>query len=303
MPQQSWNEETLNPPSNSPQKGEPSPYQVMLQSAPLDYLTNLEGATHELPPEYPVYYFFYGTLTVAANLKRIIDLQEEPRLRKAKIIGYTLAKWGDYPALINGEPGQEVSGYAYLVQSEEEAQSLLIMRPTHTVLQTAGYSLRMAKDHQRRPARHSFKQFTWSGLRAFTACTMDFDPLAQQQSDRIFQVWIQNWVKHSPEELAGKLASRHCPGTPATASRFSNGAFNICYRVSFKEGLRLLVRFTALGRVIARHEKVKDEVAVMEYVVKHTEIPVPNVLGSGTCVVGPYIVTDFIDRNPLSEYL
>ncbi|KAF7160787.1 hypothetical protein CNMCM5623_006381 [Aspergillus felis] len=124
MPQQSWNEETLNPPSNSPRKDEPSPYQVMLQSAPPDYLTNLEGATHELPPEYPVYYFFYGTLTVAANLKRIIDLQEEPRLRKAKIIGYALAKWGDYPALINGEPGQEVSGYAYLVQSEEEAQKL-----------------------------------------------------------------------------------------------------------------------------------------------------------------------------------
>ncbi|GIK00114.1 hypothetical protein Aspvir_004132 [Aspergillus viridinutans] len=132
---------------------------------------------------------------------------------------------------------------------------------------------------------------------------MDFDPLAQQQSDRIFQVWIQNLVKHSPEELAGKLASRHCPGTPATASRLSNGAFNICYRVTFKEGLRVVVRFAALGRVIARREKVEDEVAVMEYVAKHTEIPVPKVLGSGNCVVGPYIVMDFIDGNPLSEHL
>jgi gamma-glutamylcyclotransferase (GGCT)/AIG2-like uncharacterized protein YtfP len=56
-----------------------------------------------------VYYFFYETLSIAANLKRIIDLQE-PRLRKEKIIGYALAKWGDYPALINGKPGQEVSG-------------------------------------------------------------------------------------------------------------------------------------------------------------------------------------------------
>ncbi|RLL94272.1 hypothetical protein CFD26_104219 [Aspergillus turcosus] len=132
---------------------------------------------------------------------------------------------------------------------------------------------------------------------------MDFDPLAKQQSDRIFQVWIQNLVKHSPEELAGKLASRHCPGTPATASRFSNGAFNICYRVTFQDGLRVLVRFTALGRVIARREKVEDEVAIMEYVARHTEIPVPKVLGFGNCVVGPYIVMDFIDGNPLSEYL
>jgi hypothetical protein len=67
------------------------------------------GTTHGLPPDYPVYYFFYETLSIAANLKRIIDLQE-PRLRKEKIIGYALAKWGDYPALINGKPGQEVSG-------------------------------------------------------------------------------------------------------------------------------------------------------------------------------------------------
>lgn len=132
---------------------------------------------------------------------------------------------------------------------------------------------------------------------------MDFDHLAQQQSDRLFQVWIQNLVRNSPEELAGKLASRHCSGTPATASRFSNGAFNICYRVTFENGYRVLVRFTALGRVIARNEKVEDEFAVMEYVGQHTTIPVPRVLGFGKCVVGPYIVMDFMEGNPLSGYL
>jgi len=47
---------------------------------------------------------------------------------------------------------------------------------------------------------------------------MDFHDLAKQQSDRIFQVWIQNLLGSSPETLAGKLASRHCLGsTPATA--------------------------------------------------------------------------------------
>ncbi|KAN0073374.1 hypothetical protein V8E54_008594 [Elaphomyces granulatus] len=115
---QSWNQEA------SPREEKPSPYEVMLRSAPPDYLTNLEGTTRELPPEYPVYYFFYGTLTAATNLKRIIDLQEEPRLRKAQLIGYALSKWGDYPALIDGKQGQLVSGYAYLVQCEEEAQKL-----------------------------------------------------------------------------------------------------------------------------------------------------------------------------------
>lgn len=34
---------------------------------------------------------------------------------------------------------------------------------------------------------------------------MDFDSLAKEQSDRVFQVWIQNLLRNSPEALAGKL--------------------------------------------------------------------------------------------------
>lgn len=134
-------------------------------------------------------------------------------------------------------------------------------------------------------------------------CEMDFDNLAKAQSDRIFQVWIQNLLRNSPEELAGKLASRHCPGTPVSASRLPNGAFNICYRVTYINGHRVLVRFTALGRVIARNEKVHDEVAIMSYVAQHTTIPIPKVLGHGKCVVSPYIVMSFIEGNALSGYL
>ncbi|KAF7715890.1 Phosphotransferase enzyme family protein [Penicillium ucsense] len=132
---------------------------------------------------------------------------------------------------------------------------------------------------------------------------MDFDNLAKAQSDRILQVWIQNLLRDSPEDLAGKLASRHCPGTPVTASRLQNGAFNVCYRVTYENGHRVLVRFTGLGRVIARYEKVHDEVAIMSYVAQHTTIPVPKVLGHGKCVVGPYIVMSFIEGDALSGYL
>ncbi|OJJ46434.1 hypothetical protein ASPZODRAFT_66068, partial [Penicilliopsis zonata CBS 506.65] len=53
----------------------------------------------------PLYYFFYGTLTSPATLQHILDLPTEPTLRKGKVIGYALAKWGDYPALIDGTPG------------------------------------------------------------------------------------------------------------------------------------------------------------------------------------------------------
>lgn len=132
---------------------------------------------------------------------------------------------------------------------------------------------------------------------------MDFDSLAKEQSDRVFQVWIQNLLRNSPEDLAGRLASRHCSGTPVTASLLPNGAFNVCYRVTYENGHRFLVRFTALGRVIACNEKVEDEVSIMNYVAQHTTIPVPKVLGHGQCVVGPYIVMFFIEGRALSRYL
>lgn len=114
----------MSNPSGVQQEERPSPYQTLLESAPSDYLTNLEGAVHDLPPEYPVYYFFYGTLKAPETMKRILGLADEPKLRSAQIVGYALGKWGDYPALINGEPGQIISGITYLVQSEEQAQKL-----------------------------------------------------------------------------------------------------------------------------------------------------------------------------------
>lgn len=133
---------------------------------------------------------------------------------------------------------------------------------------------------------------------------MDFDHLAEEQSQRVFQGWMHDLVQTSSSDtLAIKLASEHRPGTPVvSASRFSHGAFNFCYQVTYEDGFRVLVRFTALGRAVFRHEKVEDEVAVMKYLAQNTSIPIPTVLGSGRCAVGPYIVMAFLEGNILSRY-
>ncbi|KAK2809007.1 hypothetical protein FQN50_004281 [Emmonsiellopsis sp. PD_5] len=115
------------PSQPQPQPQSPSPFLTSLSTAPPDYLTNLTNAIHGLPPRFPTYYFFYGTLTHPATLQRILDLPHPPspsELRPAKIIGYRLAKWGDYPALIDGEQGEEVRGMAYLVKDEGQAGKL-----------------------------------------------------------------------------------------------------------------------------------------------------------------------------------
>lgn len=103
-----------------------SAIEVMFRSLPPDFYTNPEWSSHEIPPKYPVYYFFYGPLRAPATLKRVLDLpeEEEPELRPAQIIGYALCKRPDRPALVNGVPGQVVNGSAYLVKSEEQARKL-----------------------------------------------------------------------------------------------------------------------------------------------------------------------------------
>ena len=158
--------------SSSRRSPRPSPYETMLASAPSDYLANFEGASYELLPKYPVYYFFYGTLKDPAMLKRILDLpEEEPELRPAQIIGYALGKWGDYPALVDGEQGQVVSGSAYIVPSEEQAQKL-----AH--YETKAYkvfSCQIQFTDDKSPAEISGKTFIYAG---------DQKALLEQRFDR-----------------------------------------------------------------------------------------------------------------------
>jgi hypothetical protein len=82
---------------------------------PADYLTRPVEEPILKQPYKPVYYFFYGTLTQPKILSYILDLKQPPVLRPAKLIGYALTNWGQYRALIDGKPGEEVTGYAYLV--------------------------------------------------------------------------------------------------------------------------------------------------------------------------------------------
>lgn len=91
---------------------------------PADYLARPVVEPTLNQPYKPVYYFFYGTLTEPKILSHILDLEQPPVLRPAKLIGYALTDWGQYRALIDGEPGEEVTGYAYLVGSIDDELKL-----------------------------------------------------------------------------------------------------------------------------------------------------------------------------------
>ncbi|KAH0829785.1 hypothetical protein FOPE_10433 [Fonsecaea pedrosoi] len=132
---------------------------------------------------------------------------------------------------------------------------------------------------------------------------MQFDHVAEEQQEKNFTLWVQALLRKSPEYLAMHLAPIHHPGKPTAACLWKNGSFNICYRVKYEDGFNAIVRFAAFGRTIHRREKVDNEVVTMKYLARYTSIPVQDVLGSGTCGAGPYIVMSFVEGAPLAEFL
>lgn len=103
-----------------------SPFIQKLQRAPEGYgfesRTFLEPIDTFAPRCGP--YFFYGTLMDPQLLSEILSLSATPILRPAKIVGYSLKLWGQYPALVDGETGETVEGMVYHVEEPKHAERL-----------------------------------------------------------------------------------------------------------------------------------------------------------------------------------
>jgi gamma-glutamylcyclotransferase (GGCT)/AIG2-like uncharacterized protein YtfP len=65
------------------------------------------------------FYFFYGSLMDPSILQVVLQSQERPVLQPAKIIGYKVMLWRQYPVLWDGEPGTVVKGMAYEIKDVE----------------------------------------------------------------------------------------------------------------------------------------------------------------------------------------
>lgn len=54
-------------------------------------------------------------------------------------------------------------------------------------------------------------------------------------------------------------------------------------RVRYDDDFEMIVLFAALRQSIWRVERLENEVATLQYLKKHTNIPVPRVFGTGSC--------------------
>ncbi|KAF4511737.1 hypothetical protein G6O67_003509 [Ophiocordyceps sinensis] len=132
---------------------------------------------------------------------------------------------------------------------------------------------------------------------------MDWDHLAEEQSQRLFASWLRILSKASPA-LPLRLAQKHRPEAEAReASSPVTGSFNICTIVTFDDGFKAIVRFPILGRSRFRVEKTNDELLVMQYLTPRTSIPIPKILGAGAWDCGTYIVSTFVEGTLLSKCL
>lgn len=81
-----------------------------------------------LQDQYPVWYFFYGTLVDPVLLTRLISLSdaEPPIVEPASISGGLIKTWhGKYKALVDGGSNDVVHGSAYEITSKEQEEALL----------------------------------------------------------------------------------------------------------------------------------------------------------------------------------
>ncbi|KAK2744128.1 hypothetical protein FQN57_004388 [Myotisia sp. PD_48] len=90
------------------------------------YRTNCpQDVFHPTQNEYPVWYFFYGTLAEPEFLRQKLELVETPTVEPATVRGGIIKPWGGkYKALVDGPSTATADGWAYEIVSEEHEERL-----------------------------------------------------------------------------------------------------------------------------------------------------------------------------------
>jgi hypothetical protein len=85
-----------------------------------------DGRFEPVQEEFPVVYFFYGTLADEGVLAQLFDTDISGVLRPAHIYGGRIRTWGGkYKALLDC-PGSQVDGWAYEVVSKDDEDALCV---------------------------------------------------------------------------------------------------------------------------------------------------------------------------------
>ncbi|KAI3337077.1 hypothetical protein HD806DRAFT_26414 [Xylariaceae sp. AK1471] len=195
----------------------PSTYLASLEAAGPDFMNTAVYVPMIEKPIEPVWYFFYGTLTDPAILKHILDLEEEPLLRPAKVIGYEVSSWGQYPALVDGEPGAVVLGSAYKVQTTEHEYKLA--RYETNAYRLHGCQIEFTDDEKEQPREIAGNTFMYAGdAAALRAGEFDCLLWELQMGVRLPETW-----KTPTEEILWRMGIEGGGGSTPSSDQTAEG--------------------------------------------------------------------------------
>ncbi|KAJ8131970.1 hypothetical protein O1611_g1650 [Lasiodiplodia mahajangana] len=237
------------PASHDTKRGRPSAYLASPAAAGPDFTNKISYAPKV---DEPAWYFFYGTLTKPEILKHILDLHEEPLMRPAKIIGYALSSWGQYRALIDGEPEEEVSGFAYEVQTTEHEFKLARYETNAYKL----HSCRIRFTDDKEPGELSGNTFMYAG---------DAAALRAGRFDRM--LWELQMGTRLPDKWKTSTDSKGAEGSyRESKTEIPVNAPNVNATAVIQADFRIIVNAVPLDRVINTYATSFDRVFYLKAV-------------------------------------
>ncbi|KAL2796020.1 hypothetical protein BJX66DRAFT_350054 [Aspergillus keveii] len=132
---------------------------------------------------------------------------------------------------------------------------------------------------------------------------MHYDDVAWEKSEGISDKWVSEILEPDTLQEAGNFLLRHHrPGDASVFTFLGKGAYNISFKMEYKNANTAVIRFPQPGATMFPEEKTPNEVAVMQYIYDQTSIPVPFVHHYTTrkespLELGPVIIMDYIEHD------
>ncbi|KAK2759791.1 hypothetical protein FQN54_002525 [Arachnomyces sp. PD_36] len=133
---------------------------------------------------------------------------------------------------------------------------------------------------------------------------VEIDYAAHARSQGIFEDWVRKMEHPSTEAEISNIVQEHTKEKPDEVRFHAQDTYNRSYRVKFNNGIPdVLVKFAAEGRCMLPYDKIWHEAITMNYLRLTTKIPIPILLVYGKSRLGAFMIVEFIEGEPLSEYL
>ncbi|OAA63197.1 Protein kinase-like domain protein [Cordyceps fumosorosea ARSEF 2679] len=89
---------------------------------------------------------------------------------------------------------------------------------------------------------------------------MQGDDIAREESDRIERERREGLMVPSTQLAIGNFIAKHWQGIPEEIGPLKAGAFNALFRLTYRDGGSVVIRFATPGRTMFPEEKIRNEV-------------------------------------------